>query len=296
MKLFSSQLFGDLVPPSCSDMQSITNDPPPPDGQPLSPDFVMGTAYSHSISEVARIVTVLGLGERVNDLNTESVNITVNPDDDQTPITLAVTFETQGPEEVTGTYDMDIVRFDVTLRLTLRYRDATRAVDLFGWVDDIEGITATPTGKVIGQFPVYRMQGTFLGSPIDGETISPDDFRTSLKEQVVKVHFNTGSSLDPGGFIRQAIRDGIYDAVKNDTPGPWDRITTRDSANAAATSFLIGHVIASGSSELVPSPEPSDLSSAKVENGVLSLAFTYPQTHFHHVRRRTGRPPRHPGR
>lgn len=283
VKLFSSQLFGDLVPPSCSDMQSITNDPPPPDGQPLRPDFVMGTAYSHSISEVARIVTVLGLGEHVNDLNTESVKITVNPDDDQTPVTLAVKFETQGPEEVTGTYDMDIVRFDVTLRLTLRYRDATRAVDLFGWVDDIEGITATPTGKVIGQFPIYRMQGTFLGQPIDAETIGPDDFRTSLKEQVVKVHFNTGSSIDPGGFIRQAIRDGIYDAVKHDSPGPWDRITTRDSTNAAATSFLIGHVIASGGSELVPHPEPSDLSFAKVENGVLSLAFTYPQTHFHHV-------------
>ncbi len=100
---------------------------------------------------------------------------------------------------------MDIVQFDVTLRLTLRYRDATRAVDLFGWVDDIEGITATPTGKIIGQFPVYRMQGTFLGQPIDGETINPDDFRTCLQGTGRARSTSTPArQLDPGGFIRQA--------------------------------------------------------------------------------------------
>ena len=39
VKLFSSQDFGDQNPPSYSDMQAITNDPPPPDGQPLDPDM-----------------------------------------------------------------------------------------------------------------------------------------------------------------------------------------------------------------------------------------------------------------
>jgi hypothetical protein len=283
VRLFSSQEFGDQNPPSYSALQSITNDPPAPDGQPLSPDYVMGTTYSHAISELPWLTSVFGIGVHLNEINTESIAITVNPDDDQTPITVDVKFETGGPEEVTGSYDLDIVNLQITLRLTLRYLAATTAVDLLGWVDDIKGITATPTGKVIGLFPVYRMTGTFLGQPIDQETINPGEFTTGLVERVVHVGFNTGSTFDPGGLIRQYIRDKIFSTVSNANPDPWSRVTTRDSINAKATSFLIGHVIASGNAELVPYPYPSELTDVKVQNGVLSLAFNYPQMRFRNV-------------
>ena len=282
VRLFSSQDFGDQNPPSYSDLQGITNDPPPPDGQPLSPEFVMGTTYTHAISELGWFTTVFGLGVHLNDINTESIAITVNPDDDQTPLTAAVAFETSGPEEVTGSYDLDIVKLEVRLRLTLRYSTSTKAVDLFGWVDDIKDITLTPTGAFIGKLPVYRVNGMFLGQAIDQETIDPSGFTTGLVEQVVHVGFNAGT-LDPGESIRQAIRDKIYSTVSSADPDPWSRVTTRDSINTKVTSFLIGHVIASGNSELVPYPHPSELTDALVQNGVLSLAFDYPQMRFRNV-------------
>src|SRR3954452_8583236 len=106
----------------------MTNDPPAPDGQPLDPNYVMGTTYSHAISELGSFTTVFGLGVHFNDVNTESIAIAVNPDDDQTPITVDVKFETGGPTEVTGTADLDIVKLEITLRLTLRYDAATKAV------------------------------------------------------------------------------------------------------------------------------------------------------------------------
>jgi phospholipase C len=284
VRLFSSQEFGDQNPPSYSDLQSITNAPPAPDGQPLGPDYVMGTTYSHAISELGWFTTVFGIGVHLNDINTESMSITVSPDDDQTPITVEVKFETGGPEEVTGTKDLDIVNLQITLRLTLRYRAATKAVDLLGWVDDIKDFTPTLTGKLIGTLPEYRMKGTFLGQPIDETTIDPDGFKTDLVDQVVQVGFDTANASDPGGntIIKPGIRDQIYDALRADAD-PWGRLSMRDSINAKATSFLIGHVIASGNSELVPYPYPSELTYAKVENGVLSMAFNYPQMRFRNV-------------
>ena len=280
VRLFSSQKLGDQNPPSYSDLQGIVNDAPAPDGQPLSSDYEMGTTYSHAISELGWFTTVFGIGVHLNDINTESMAITVNPEDDQTPITVDVVFETGGPEEITGSYDLDIVNLRITLRLTLRYLPATRTIDLLGWVDDIKNITATPISLPSDGPVVYRMQGTFLGQPIDEQVIDPEAFRTTLVEQVVHVGFDTGSSLDPGGIIRQHIRDKIYGTLKNADHDPWSRVTTRDSINAAATSFLIGHVVASGNSELVPYPYPSDLTDARLRNGVLCLSFDYPQMRF----------------
>ena len=282
VRIFSSDVLGDQNPPIYSDIRAITNDPPTPDGGPLAPEYQMRPTWSHSISELGWITTFFGIGVHANDLNVDSVAITVNPEDDQTPVTVAVTFETGGPKEITGTKDLDIVRFDLTLRLTLR-DGAEGAVDIFGWVDDIENLTAVPTGKHIGNFVVYRMQGTFLGQPIDAETINPDDFRTALKEQVVKVHFETSGTLSPGSHVRRDIRDKIYGKVSSKTVDPWSRVTTRDSVNAAVTSFLIGHVVASGTSELVPYPAPSTLTSVDVANGTLTLGFTHPQRWFRNV-------------
>jgi len=105
-------------------------------------------------------------------------------------------------------------------------------------------------------------------------------------EQVVQVHLDTGSSLDPGAEIRHAIRDHIFDSLKkpDPDPDPWARVSLRDSINARATSFLIGHVIKSGNAELVPYPYPSELKAVSVANGTVSLAFNYPLYRFLNVR------------
>ena len=116
-------------------MQAITNDPPPPDGQPLDPAWAMGTTYSHSISELGWFTTVFGIGVHLNDINTKSMAITVNPEDDQTPITVDVQFETGGPEEVTGSYDMDIVNLEIhaAADAALPSGDARRSTCSAGW-------------------------------------------------------------------------------------------------------------------------------------------------------------------
>jgi hypothetical protein len=70
--------------------------------------------------------------------------LAVNSGDNQTPLTMTLQFETGGPEEVQGSISMDVIKFEIIVRLTLRFHQPTAAVDLFGWVDDINGITYTP--------------------------------------------------------------------------------------------------------------------------------------------------------
>ncbi len=187
LKLDSAASFGDQIPPSFMDLQTITNDPPPPDGQPLSPTFKMGTKYSHGISDLGQFTTWFGLGVHLNDINSQSMAVTVNSGDNQTPFTFDLQFETGGPEEVTGSISMDVIKFQITIRLTLRPHAATSGVDVMGWVDDINGITYTPVLPLPTppNPPLYKVSGTFLGQPVTGETLDPAQFRTDLIGQVV---------------------------------------------------------------------------------------------------------------
>ena len=56
-------------------------------------------------------------------------------------------FETGGPTEITGSTSLDVTQLEVSIRLTLRYHQPTNAVDLMGWVDDINGFTYTQQSK-----------------------------------------------------------------------------------------------------------------------------------------------------
>ena len=283
LKLDSEQNFGDQIPPTFMDLQFIENDPPPPDGLPLDPTYSMGTKYSHGISELGQFITWFGLGIHLNDVNIQSAAITVNSGNNQIPFNIDLEFETQGPTEITGSISMDIVRFQITIRLTLRFNAATGAVDVAGWWDDINGITFSPVppnGLPTNppQPILYKIGGTFLGQPLSGETLDPDGFRTNLMGQVVHVVFNTGSSFDPGGAIQKRIREGIYNAfapAKDST-----KVVLRDSVNAQITSWLMGHVIASGNPELVPYPYPCTVQNVSVSNDVATLNYLTPTMSF----------------
>jgi FG-GAP-like repeat len=160
LKLDSAKDFGDQIPPSFMDMQFIVNDPPPPDGQPLDPAFKMGTTYSHSISELGQFTTWFGLGVHLNDINSQTLTLSVNSGDSQTPLTMDLQFETGGPTEITGTISIDVIKFEIRIRLTLRYHQPTGAVDLVGWVDDINAVTFTQ----VANSPLYTVSGTFPGT------------------------------------------------------------------------------------------------------------------------------------
>ena len=274
LKLDSATQFGDAVPPSFMDLQFIVNDPPAPDAGPLPPGVQMGTTYAHNVSELGQFATVFGIGVHLNDINSESLALSLNPGDSQTPFTADLQFETDGPTEITGTISIDVIKFEISIRLTLRYHQPTNAVDLVGWVDDINGVTYTQQSNS----PLFTVSGTFLGQPLSGVTDDPDQFKTDLIGQVVHVNFTTSSALDPGGAIQKAIREGIFNHLSS--ADSITKVTARDSLNAMASSWLMGSVIASGNPELQPYPSPCTLVGVNVDNDVLSLDYITPEKTF----------------
>jgi phospholipase C len=251
LKLDSATGFGgDLppIPPSFVDVQFIKNDPPPLD-DPVRP---MVTAYSHSISDLGQFIYWFGLGVQLNDVRSQSLTLRVNSDDSETPLTLDLQFETGGPIEITGNISapIDVTNFEVRILLTLRYHQPTNAVDLFGWIDDINALT-------------------------------DDDDQDDLKKKVIHVSF-AGSNptwlADVPGEIQKKIRDGIFNSLSQ--ADPITKVTPRDSLNATASSWLMGSVIASGNPELLPYLNPCTLVGADVNNDVLSLEYISPEKTF----------------
>ena len=225
---------------------------------------------------------MFGIGIHVNDLEIQSVAVTVNSGNSQTPLTVDVQFETGGPTEITGSTSLDIVRFQITIQLTLRPQVLHLAtgdvmvVDTMGWVDDINGIKYTPLPPVNPtQNPpapiVYQISGTFLGQPVSGTTIDPGGFTSSLIGRVIHVVFNTSSVFDPGDTIQAALPGPIFNHVKSGL---------RDSINAQFSSWLMGNVTGAASGELVPYQYPCVLNYVGVINDVVYLDYNYPAMDF----------------
>ena len=273
LKLDSARQFGDAIPPSLMDLQFIVNDAPSPDAPLLGPTQQMGTTYAHNVSELGQFTTWFGLGVRLNDINSASLSLTLNSGDDQTPFTAELAFETGGPTEITGSYSLNVNELDVRIRCTLRFHQATGAVDLMGWVDDINGFTYT---QVATNPPLFDYAGTFLGQAMSGSTNDPDRFRTDLIGQVLHVNFSASSVFD--GPIQKRIREGIFNHLSS--ADSITKVTLRDSINAMVSSWLMGSVIASGNTELQPYPSPCTLVGVSVADDVLSLDYITPEKTF----------------
>ncbi len=137
-----------------------------------------------------------------------------------TPITLSVNFAPNGTmEQASG--DIQIDSFSLNLLLTLQKLEyasdnpgltqiGLTVVDLMAWVDAIND------------------------PDLDGDT------KNALKEDYIKVHFVTDSWLDPGGIIRQNIRDTIYDAIQ--TADIISDRSRRNDINSLVTSWLTGGI------------------------------------------------------
>jgi hypothetical protein len=173
--------------------------------------------------------------------------------DGPTPFLLNLVFQPNGSMWGDGWGWLNILDFTVNMRFTLKKlertdRDnnnlTTSVVDLMSWIDEIEGLTVTPVASLP---PTLHFTGTFLGQPIDEIRPFTDPpsqainaFKTALVEQVVTVHFNTEHDLDPGGTIRQTIRDTIYNKLKD--VDVLSNRTVRDSFNSLVTSWLAGGI------------------------------------------------------
>jgi hypothetical protein len=146
-----------------------------------------------------------------------SLDMLINAENplDAPPLTLALQFVPDGWmwNGVSGITQID--RFSIALLLTLqrlaRINDSDVAItvaDLMAWVDTIEN--------------------------------APDDAKAPLKEDYIKVIFDTDSSWDPGGIIRQNIRDTIYSKIQS--PDVISDRSNRDDINSLVTSWLTGGI------------------------------------------------------
>ena len=156
---------------------------------------------------------------------------------------------------------------------------ATKAVDLFGWVDDIE--------RHQGDADRYDQRSAHLQDDRNiprpahrrARPSDPDEFKKSLLGEVLQVgiRHRFASSTQATSFSRLHPRQDLRHASAARPPIRGAGSLCGTPSTPTATSFLIGHVIASGDSgaRALPVPMRADESPAS-RTAMLSLAFNYP--------------------
>lgn len=282
LTLDSTVTYNNPIPTTYADLQSIKNGPPPPGIPPTDARYKMTMKYPHNAVWSKRFAYAFSwIGVVFKGIDCRSLSLNVAENDNETPVTALIDFDTSGGASViegaigSATLDsMQLKQFTITVRLTLRYDVPSKTVDLFGWIDDLASVKFTPTG-VAG---VQRISGNFLGVQLSGDTLNPAKSIEDLKDKVVDVVFTTSSAFDVGGMIQKRIRDQVFSQLTS--PDPITKVTPRQAINAALNSWLMGGVVASGNTQLVPYPNPCELTSATVNNNVLSLSYIGPAKSF----------------
>ena len=231
----AGEFQSDTVPESYLNRESITAGPPSAAlGGRLSVNYFPGPI---SLGQ-------LPYDYYLNDINSSDISISVDADQ-VTPFTVSVEFETGGGTEfLGGPIAVDAIRFAISLRLTLDVDRATRPdvnvtlVDTMSWVPEIDELIETRQPLEGSEQPTYQYNGTFLHQPVN--FVGSDDVGSLFVEQVVKVVLVTSGKLDPGGTLRQHIRDTIYQQLTK--PDSMSGLTMRDSINSMVTSWLLGGV------------------------------------------------------
>jgi len=283
---------GYALPRSYTDKQQIDNDPPAPNII-FGPNKPMWIEYSHGMSDLSS----LGMGslvqEQVNDINLQSLSLSIDTGNLQTPLDLTIAFETGGAVEVTGDSTIDITNLSLNALLTLRPDLDNGVVDLMAWMQDISKmkLTIIPGSNP----PSYLYSGIFLGTPISGVTASYDDMAQSLIKQVYQPNIvqNTtlGSTLDAGIFIATLLAGAFgfflsYAVLKNIVGGKipgmaQDKILgSRDQLNILASQALMGGVVNGSNTGPGSYPNPSRLMGLGLNNGMLTLDYTGPENNF----------------
>ena len=163
-----------------------------------------------------------------------------------TPLTFTINFDTSGSDEMVGPDNVDMTEFSISLRLTLdvartvNQSGAERTVvDVMSWAGEIQDLLRTVQRESIAGSELYHYKGTFLKQPVDEVTPYPLPIGDLFIEQVIKVTLKAGF-FDPGGTVRQNIRDQIF--ARLTTPDIISKKTPRDGFNSQVTSWLLGGV------------------------------------------------------
>jgi phospholipase C len=176
------------------------------------------------------------------DVNSDALSISV--DSAQPPVfTFGINFETDGLEETAGLFDIDFTEFSVTVKLTLvksTTADGRTVVDVVNWITELQDLdaTAASAGQDASGLPLFRYTGTMLGQPVD--VVSPLSAHDLFIENLVHVVLQTSEQSDPGGFLRQSLRDNIFSTLTK--PDHITGRTPRDGLNSTVTSWLLGGI------------------------------------------------------
>jgi phospholipase C len=203
-----------------------------------------GITYVSSPSSVGQQSLFHGLTNTIyfNDVNSDNLSMSV--DSVEPPIfSLVVHFETLGPEEAQGLVDVDFSDFSLTLKLSLGLLqiDGRTVIDALNWMTELENLdkNAQPVGSDIGGGTLLHYVGTLLGQPVD--VTSTQSAHDIFIDDLIHVHLVTSETTDPGKFVREGIRDAIFDTLSK----PVDHYSTRtarDGLNSTVTSWLVGGI------------------------------------------------------
>ena len=199
--------------------------------------------YVSSPRSLGQLSRDLGFGDLyIQDINTASLSLTVDPSQTDSPFTLRIVFETGGPVETIGGEsrsqgEMDFTNFEITIKFTLAVKRTTNAfgavrtvIDLMSWVDEL----AQFTGPIV----VDPGPAGVLGAPL--KPFEQANERTALIEKYLDVSLTTSSAWDPGGYFRQGLRDELFSTLTK--PDVITKRTPRDAINSTVTSWLLGGV------------------------------------------------------
>jgi phospholipase C len=271
INLDNTGAFGDTLPESYYDLQSLVANPPAP-GFLSPPFFKEDTTYISSPTSLGQLSQTLGIGDLyLNNINSQTLTAKVDATQ-PAPLTLEVDFDCSGPQEtVGGIGGMNFLSFSARISLTLTFDQENEMIDVLSWVAELDPKrwTFTPTGTGLS----IQASGQFLGTPrtgvFDGDFMS-SDFVSNLIGEVIDVSVVTQHTLDPGGKFQKDARERIFDALAK--PDPFDGKTLRDKLNSMINSWLLGGVIEGNNRCRVQD--------AAIHGDDLKIAYTGPQSTF----------------
>jgi Phosphoesterase family/Ricin-type beta-trefoil lectin domain-like len=231
IRLDNSGVFNDdAFPESYLDVRSIT--PGTGTVNYVSSPTSLGQLDFHGITNTVYF----------RDVNSDALTISVDSAQ-PTIFTFGVHFETGGPEETAGLFDIDFLDFSISVKLTLVKADTPdglhTVVDVLNWITELENLDTTrKPDHFEGTIEFFHYTGTLLGQPVDFvDSITAHD---KFIDDLIHVILPTSEKSDPGGFLRQEIRDNIFDRLtKKDQ---FTGRTPREDLNSTVTSWLLGGI------------------------------------------------------
>jgi len=113
-------------------------------------------------------------------------------------------------------------------------------IDALNWMTELENLdkNAQKVGIDPAGNTVFHYTGPLLGQTVD--VTSTESAHNIFIDGLIHVHLQTSETTDPGGFLREGLRDAIFDALTK--PDAFTGRRPRDGINSTVTSWLVGGI------------------------------------------------------